>query len=246
MKSGIKIPAFACSTFVAATPQGYASLSLVNLSFLGFDQERGLPGGLLGRIPLLAAPYVPMDGVNEQGLAIAVLMLDEPPTRQDSGRTKITMTVAMRMLLDQAATVDEAVALLSRYDMQTPGEGSYHLHIADARGGAVVVEYIDQQMVVVQSDKATNFLLAPQAPASGGEGRDRYALLDARLRDSGSSLDASQAMRLLSDVCSTPNMWPDGITQTQWSAVYNLSQPSVDITIAMDYDKVFQFSLGTD
>lgn len=187
-----------------------------------------------------------MDGVNEQGLAIAVLMLDEPPTRQDSGRTKITMTVAMRMLLDQAATVDEAVALLSRYDIQTPGEGSYHLHIADARGGAVVVEYIDQQMVVVQSDKATNFLLAPQAPASGGEGRDRYALLDARLRDSGSSLDASQAMRLLSDVCSTPNMWPDGITQTQWSAVYNLSQPSVDITIAMDYDKVFQFSLGTD
>ena len=78
MKSGIKIPAFACSTFVAATPQGqrlfgrnfdltdspamllvtrppqgYASLSLVNLSFLGFDQERGLPGGLLGRMSLL-------------------------------------------------------------------------------------------------------------------------------------------------------------------------------------------------
>ena len=47
---------------------GYASMSMVNLSFLGFSPtDHPQP---LNSFKALAAPYVPMDGVNEKGLAI--------------------------------------------------------------------------------------------------------------------------------------------------------------------------------
>ena len=44
------------------------------------------------------------------GLTIGVLQLNVEPTQQDTEKTDITTTSAIRMVLDKAATVDEAVA----------------------------------------------------------------------------------------------------------------------------------------
>ena len=59
-------------------------------------------------------PYLLMDGMNEKGLAMSVLKLRGDPTLQDTGKNKISTTVALRLVLDRAATVDEALALLDR------------------------------------------------------------------------------------------------------------------------------------
>ena len=94
------LPDLGCSTFLAQTPQGeyifgrnfdnydtpvlllttkpkngYASISVVNLAFIGYAKDR-LPDKLLSRLLLMAAPYAPLDGVNEKGLAIGVLQID--------------------------------------------------------------------------------------------------------------------------------------------------------------------------
>ena len=94
--------------FVVTEPEnGYRSMSTVNLAFLGFGEDK-LPDTLKRKIITLAAPYAPLDGVNEKGLAVAVLRIGDEPTNQDTGRTDITTTTAIRLMLDKAANVDEA------------------------------------------------------------------------------------------------------------------------------------------
>ena len=105
--------------FVVTEPEnGYRSMSTVNLAFLGFGEDK-LPDTLKRKIITLAAPYAPLDGVNEKGLAVAVLRIGDEPTNQDTGRTDITTTTAIRLMLDKAANVDEALELLAQYDMHS-------------------------------------------------------------------------------------------------------------------------------
>lgn len=63
------------------------------------------------------APFACLDGVNERGVSIAVLTLDSAPTHQVSGRQHINTALAIRLVLDRAASTQEAVELLARYDM---------------------------------------------------------------------------------------------------------------------------------
>ncbi len=63
---------------------------------------------------IMAFPYLLMDGMNEAGFAVSVLHLDGKPTQQTTMGKKLTTTLAMRMMLDHARTVDEAVALLTQ------------------------------------------------------------------------------------------------------------------------------------
>ena len=160
--------------FVTTRPKdGYASISMVNLAYIGYNSE-SLPTSLTKSIMTLAAPYAPLDGVNEKGLAVGVLQIKTTPTNQRTDKVDITTTSAIRLLLDHAATVEEAVELLSQYDMHASAGSCYHFHIADAKGGSVIVEYIDDEMSVVQGDAATNFLLMP-GEYDFGSGEDRYA-----------------------------------------------------------------------
>ena len=48
-------------------------------------------------------------------------------------------------------------------------------------------------------------------------------------------------MDLLEAVKQVPQ--PEKRSSTQWSCVYNQTQGSVDIAIAMDYDNIYSFSL---
>ena len=57
--------------FVETEPEnGYRSLSTVNLAFLGFGEDK-LPETFKEKIITLAAPYAPLDGINEKGLTVA-------------------------------------------------------------------------------------------------------------------------------------------------------------------------------
>lgn len=110
------IPDLGCSTFNAVTPEGeaifgrnfdlsyspallvrtqpkdgYASLSMVNMGFLGYGEGK-LPDSLLSSFILLAAPYAPLDGVNEKGVSIGVLLIPTEPTAQETGKTPTSTT----------------------------------------------------------------------------------------------------------------------------------------------------------
>ena len=116
---------------------GYASLSTVNMDFI----TQNVGGGAVGlamrldTVRTLAALYAPLDGMNEAGLAVSVNMIqDSAVIEQNTGKPGLTTTTAIRLLLDQAATVDEAVSLLSRYDLHSSMGMMVHFALADAAG----------------------------------------------------------------------------------------------------------------
>ena len=96
------------------------------------------------RMQSITAIYVPLDGMNAKGLVVADLTAgDDEETYQRTGKVNLTTTTAIRLLLDKAADVDEAVALLKQYDMNSSIGISHHLSIADAHGKSIVVEYVN-------------------------------------------------------------------------------------------------------
>lgn len=222
-----------------APSDGYASLSIADLEFVGLTALTGIPDDLEARYAAVCAPYLPLDGVNEKGLAVSVMYLDGAPTRQDTGKPRILTMLAIRMLLDRAATVDEAVAMLQQYDMQSSGSaGSYHFMITDRTGKAVVVEYPQNQMVVLEQNIATNFYLHD----GFGHGQDRYETIVAACANAPNGvMSEADAMRVLSSV--SQQLSDDKTSYTQWSAVYNLDAGHVNVAIKMDYDAIFSFSL---
>lgn len=105
--------------------------------------------------------YAPLDGMNEQGLVVSVNMIPDNATiNQDTDKPDITTTTAIRLLLNRAATVEEALKLLEEYDMNASMGYMVHLAIADKDGNSVVVEYVDNEMIVIETPVVTNFYLA--------------------------------------------------------------------------------------
>lgn len=259
------IPNLGCSTFAVTSPEGdalfgrnfdmyyspallvqtapkdgYRSVSMVNLAYIGYGENK-LPTSLANSILTLAAPYVPLDGVNEAGLAVGVLLIDTEPTNQQTDKPDITTTSAIRMMLDKAATVDEAVEMLGQYDMHSSANSCYHFQIADKTGRAVVVEYIGDDMVVVESPRATNFLLTEGDWDFGG-GKDRFETLAQTMEATDGILSAQASMDLLQAVSQKVKV--DKTSTTQWSCVYNMTKGTVDVAMSMDYDHIFSFAIG--
>lgn len=136
-----------------APENGYRSIGLANVGWIGYTAGT-LNDGTTDLSMAAFFPYLLMDGMNEKGLAMSVLKLRGDPTLQDTGKNKISTTVALRLVLDRAATVDEALALLDQYDMQSSmPEANFHFLLADASGKAVVLEYLPngQRMVYDQN-----------------------------------------------------------------------------------------------
>ena len=123
-----------------------------------------LPENLANRILAIAALYVPLDGVNEAGLCVADLQVNEGGMPDpDTEKPDLTVTTAIRLLLDRAATVEEAVALLRQYDVHPSGGVSHHLAISDAAGATVAVEFTEdgeEGVTVIPAVAVTNFNLA--------------------------------------------------------------------------------------
>lgn len=269
----IELPDLACSTFNAETPEGealfgrnfdlefspgmmvrttpkdgYASISMVNLAFIGYGEDK-LPEDFASSIVSLAAPFAPLDGVNEKGLAVGVLLIDTEATHQETERVDITTTTAIRLMLDRCATVDEAVDLLSQYDMHASGNRCYHFQIADASGDSVVVEYIDNEMRLVEPGEegyqaATNFLLTPGDYDFGG-GQDRYETVMSALDAAGGVMTEQAAMDTLQSVSREVKIRDNGeVFQTQWSVVYNLDRASATVCMGGKYDELHEIAVA--
>lgn len=139
---------------------GYASVSTANLVFLGFGKG-WKPVGMKDRMMLIAALYTPLDGMNEKGLVVADLVAgDKVRTDQETERPDVTTTTAIRLLLDKADNVESALRLLEGIDMHSDIDYAHHLAISDVTGRSVVVEWVDNKMLVVDTPFCTNHYLA--------------------------------------------------------------------------------------
>lgn len=106
-----------------APKDGYRSVAFAALD----NVSANIPDeSLKKKLATLTAPFICLDGMNEKGVSIAVLTLDSEPVHQNTGKPTIATTLAIRLVLDRAATTEEAVQLLSSYDMFASSGRDYH------------------------------------------------------------------------------------------------------------------------
>ena len=129
-------------------PHGYDSVSMVDVSYLGFDTDEP---SWSDRLRLLNAPYIPFDGMNERGLAVGMMAVPSARAGSDSRRVTVDSLAAIRLLLDKAQSVDEALSLLGAYNIDWGSGPPLHYLIADARGSSAVVEFVDGEMKVLRN-----------------------------------------------------------------------------------------------
>lgn len=246
----------------SAPKGGKKSISLVDGVTLNKSYGQGFYGsGNADISSLMGLPYAALDGINEDGFAIGVLALNERATQQnDPGKKNITTTVAIRMLLDKASTVKQAVEMLRQYNMNMSGQGkynNYHYFMADATGDYAIVEYtipkgdsIPRTMeVFTANDTArcvTNFYVAPSmAGTSDGwgsnHGKARYETMRNALLAKRYTLKEDDAMNLLRAVSQPPT--EEYTSQTQWSSLYNLTDRTLRLCILRDYAKEYNFKV---
>ena len=148
------------SMIVHTNPGGnrYSSISSVDLQFLGITEGKEIDG-LLNTLITLAAPYAPLDGVNEKGVSCGIYMsyqgdriqdegeeyhYEVVATNQDTDKPDITSTTMLRMVLDYADSVESAVEMIKKYDLHDSASTSFHYMIADASGKSAILEWVEQ------------------------------------------------------------------------------------------------------
>lgn len=218
---------------------GYASIATCDFKNVTGSVET-VPDNLIDKMLAIAALYVPMDGVNEAGLCVADLEVNEGGMKAvDTKKPDLTVTTAIRLLLNRAATVEEAVELLGQYDIHASGGISHHLAVSDASGVSVSVEFVDGEMVVVDTACVTNFNLAIGDTAAGGESaKERYELLCSVYEEKNGILTTEDVKAALSRVSKSEGEWT-----TQWSIVYRQDTQVLDYYFNGEYTDGISFSL---
>lgn len=299
----IKTSSIACSAFTADTQSGdrvfgrnydfsatntaivytdpgegrHASCSTIDLSFLGLDADKDVE--TIGQKFLtLAAPYVPLDGINDAGVACGIFMSYQgegkgTPTDTQTDRPDITSTTLLRLILDYADSVEDAVALAQQYDLHDSASSCFHYMVADSTGRSAILEWVgtdadhdadgaQRQLNVLWNDTdalsdsadwqvVTNFIKTPgyyDGTSAEMKGLDRYEHLAAALRETdGIVADKDAAMDLLASVGRRTWDNDDSNSNTVHSVVYDLTDKSVLWVGNEHYGEeayTFEFQLG--
>lgn len=214
-------------------PEGYASVSMVDIAYLGFEGSRAsqlLELPLAERDRLLDAPYLPFDGMNEYGLAVGMAAV---PAGQQPDRPKfetIDSLMVIRLMLDHARNVDEALEIFSQYNLDWGSGPALHYLIADRTGRSILLEFWGGEIKVIENrgawQAATNFLQSANPDDLAGRCH-RYDIIASSLGNLEGGFTQDQALNLLAEVSQE---------NTQWSIVYDLSDGEIRIVMGHRYD----------
>ena len=219
---------------------GYKSMGMCDLAFLGmmagsFEEENADLSGLM------LAPYIMVDGVNEKGVAIATLELAYPGIYPESNKPRLSTSLVPRLVLDRAATTQEAIELLSQYYVVSPmPEYEFHFMITDSLGVSKVIEFVHGEMKVYDAKYVANEYLTPYM--YNGVEMPRYNMMREYVRHRKGRFSVDEAFSVLRSVHSDKRIGV-GDSITRWSAVMNLSKKAIDLYYDRDFDNRYHFQL---
>ena len=220
-------------------PNGYASVSMVDISYLGFSSET-VPNSAQKK-QLLEAPYYPFDGMNEWGLAVGMSAIPYSNGVSDSNKKTLGSLHVIRLMLDHAKNVEEALALLRDYDVLFR-EVPIHYLVADSSEHSAIIEYIDGSARILHNQDSfqvmTNFVITDTPTEQRMSQCWRYSMVFKRLKSSDGALSNQEPLNLLQDV-SQPGERP-----TIWSIVYDMSSGKIQIVMDRKFEREYEFKLN--
>ena len=209
-----------CIVRVKGNKSRHASISTVDLSFINISPDRNVDN-LISKAYCLAAPYAPLDGINDAGVSCGIYMTYQGDgkniiaTDQNTELPDISPTALIRLILDHADSIDDAVKFASSYDMHDSAGTSFHIMVADKSGRSVIFEWVNasnghdgdgalRKLTVTYNDKdqhigqregeadfqwVTNFIIQPGYYAEYNDkalvGYDRYNIMYDQLSKNG-------------------------------------------------------------
>jgi len=218
---------------------GLSSFSMVDISYLGYHDDY-LPESFLGAsFSLTFSPYVAFDGMNEMGLAVGEMAVpNKYKPKMDSDKVTIGDTHSIRMILDKAENVDEAVALLQKYNINYTTL-AWHYLIADREGNSSIIEYVEGQLVEIKKDRkfqiCTNFIEYNKSEDEKQVLCRRYKKAYMALDEKDGDINQLEMMQLLEDISQN---------HTMWSVVYNMTTGDVLVVPGKKYSKIYQYKLA--
>jgi hypothetical protein len=253
--------AWACTTFAASSPDGdlflgrnfdwyehpalllftdppnaFASVSMVDLHYLGFQKDTEPSDDAMEA--LLDAPYWTFDGMNEHGLAVGMMAVSMAEPALKPNRVTISSLEVIRLMLDYAKDVDEAIDLLGQYNIDFIGGPPLHYLIADDLGNSVVVEFIDGEMLLLELEDpwqvSTNFLISIEDPQDSNSSCWRYNTAFQALQDAQGYITEGEGMEILESVAQS---------NTIWSILYNRSSGAISVSVGRDFKNIHKFEL---
>lgn len=200
------------------------SVAMIDLHYLRLGGENLEQLPLWKRLPLLLAPYYVMDGMNEHGLAVADMAVGNTSPPHDAMKPDLVHSTAMRLLLNDAHSVDTALEILDKYNIHFV-ETTCHLMLADRSGASAVVEFIDGEVCVTRGAETgqvcTNHLLHAGAEDAHRAQCSRYrTVADALVQ--GRPFTGKDELRQVMAKAANGD-------RTMWTSLYNLSTGDVEI-----------------
>lgn len=201
----------------------HKSISSVDLQFLGITDGVELTS-IMQKALCLAAPYAPLDGINDAGVSCGIYMSYQGDsdgtvvsTNQTTDKPDLTSTTMLRMILDYAGSVDEAIELVKKYDLHDSATTSFHYMVADKSGDSAIFEWVagdskndldgtKRELKIYRNDDdailgekeanddfqyITNFIVTPNYYSSNEEkkGLDRYNQIQSMINPTGENTE---------------------------------------------------------
>ena len=264
---------------VRCSPEGkYSSVGVADVAMfsrIGMNYVQGsLDKGQLTDVLLSLVPYICVDGINETGLSASILALDlkEGETavfQTEEGKEPVIITELLRQILDNCASVGEAVELAKDRNMINTFGADFHMFVTDDSGSSAVLEWRNNTFIVTYTDMITNFYVAFDdaedcyldgglkekfiAPAENpfnyrfgyGHGYERFKKLMAVKAEKAAAgsmaMDDSEIMETLKAV--SQEYTGELTSLTQYSAIYDNTNGTLDLCVYPDYSKVYHYDV---
>lgn len=217
---------------------GYASVAMIDGVYFGYENENTNVEDIKKYMQSVA--HFPADGMNECGVAIAQNSV-EAQSKIDPEKVTIGSLQAVRLVLDYAKDVEDAIELLKQYNIYFELSEQAHFMISDATGRSVIVEYVDGEMIVLENDHPwqinTNFVVSQYIDEEDAATRElclRYQDAHRTLQKKNGVLKGEEPIDLLRDVVQA---------HTLYSTVYNKTSGDIQVAMRRKFSRIYQFRM---
>lgn len=204
-----------------------------------------------------AGRELPMGGMNETGLAIELMWLDDTTYPLPDSRSTVYELQWIQYQLDTACSVKEVLASDNVLRIDRNSKSLIHFIIVDNTGNSAIIEFIDGKMIVhAQSEmqapvltnntyqKSLDFLKEHQGfggektPREGFASPDRFVRISTLLQDFSLSTEGASvasAFRMLSSVANFGEVNEEEVSfenmgllmRAKWNIVYDISNKEI-------------------
>lgn len=192
----------------------------------------------------------PTGGMNEKGLVVELMWLDETKYPSADNRPAIGVLQWIQYQLDNCTTIDEVIATDKKLRISATGTTPLHYLIADANGHAATIEFLNGKMIVHKGNDLTVPVLTnniydesvkayKNSTANGNNSLERFSEACSMIQKLNAGIVSKPLIDYSFDILGE-------VTQgdfTKWSIVYDLTNKKIQFkTNRFKQVKIVSFS----